>query len=466
MNAINVEMYRHLFEQSPVGMYIASEDKQVMVCNRGLSALFGIADQEAGEQRKMLEALLESFSSFTSGRRITMEEQPVKRNVEVTTVQKYGAPVVYRHTRTPIFSQDSRNIEYYGAFIESVTVNHAVLNFDTLVGNFQSILDSLYDALVLLNLDGTIVFANKMAMHLFGSNRAQLMDGTIFDVIPSIDIKKNSLRQIWKNAQSGREQFFQIELRRLDTGSTFKAEVYVRKVLQNGEEYLFANVRDITERMLINEKLRQNIEHLRRLINDIIGTISHTIEMRDPFTAGHQKQVADLAVKIGEEMGLPPDVLEGIRFAATIHDIGKISVPSEILSKPGELNIDEYNLVKRHPLIGNEIMKNIDFPWPISNIILQHHERLDGSGYPYGLQGDEICIEAKIVAVADVVTSMVSHRPYRPALGLSSAIDEINGYRDILYDPKIVDACMTIIKRNRPLISESASGKGAVIDRN
>lgn len=196
------------------------------------------------------------------------------------------------------------------------------------------------------------------------------------------------------------------------------------------------------------EKEKREIELLKSRIDlkeSLIGTItamSRVVEARDPYTAGHQSRVADIACAIAEEMGLNEDQVEGIRMGATIHDIGKIQTPAEILSKPTKLSALEYLLIQEHAAKGYEILKDIKFPWPVAEIAYQHHERIDGSGYPQGLKGEEICLEARIVAVADVVEAMSSHRPYRAALGIEVALDEIKANRGILYDPVAVDACL------------------------
>jgi len=186
---------------------------------------------------------------------------------------------------------------------------------------------------------------------------------------------------------------------------------------------------------------------LQRTISGIIQTIALIVETRDPYTAGHQKRVSTLAAAISEELQLPPEKTEGVRIASLIHDLGKIHIPAEILSKPGKLTSLEYDLVKIHPQVGFDLLKNIDFPWPIAQIILQHHERMNGSGYPQGLKRDEIMIESRILSVADVIEAMSSHRPYRPALGFAAAKDEIVNKRSEIYDPDVVDACIRVFEK-------------------
>jgi HD-GYP domain-containing protein (c-di-GMP phosphodiesterase class II) len=190
--------------------------------------------------------------------------------------------------------------------------------------------------------------------------------------------------------------------------------------------------------------LENTVTKLRELMKGIIATISNLIEMKDPYTAGHQQSVANIAYAIATVMNLPQEQKELVRISAEIHDIGKISIPAEILSKPNKLNEMEWALIKAHPEMSELILSKIDFPIPIAPVIVQHHERIDGSGYPRGLKGDEICLEAKIIAVADVVDSMSSHRPYRPAVGREEALEELTRNRGILYDAAVVDAYMSL----------------------
>lgn len=199
--------------------------------------------------------------------------------------------------------------------------------------------------------------------------------------------------------------------------------------------------------MIAEDELRQTVEKLRKVTGATVQAMAQTVEVRDPYTAGHQKRVSTLARAVATEMNLPPGMIEGIGMAGNIHDIGKISVPAEILSKPGTLTDIQFALIKAHPKTGHEILKGIEFPWDIARIVLQHHERIDRSGYPQGLCGDDILPEAKILAVADVVEAMTSHRPYRPALGIETALEEISSKKGKLYDPIVAEALERAIKK-------------------
>jgi PAS domain S-box-containing protein/putative nucleotidyltransferase with HDIG domain len=201
--------------------------------------------------------------------------------------------------------------------------------------------------------------------------------------------------------------------------------------------------RDITERKKAEQELQRSLKRLEKTMESTIEAITTTIETRDPYTTGHQMRVTELACAIAKVMEIPPTQIEGIRVAGLLHDIGKIAIPTEILSKPGKLNEVEYEMIKTHSKVGYNILKKIEFPWPVARAVLQHHERWNGSGYPHGIRGDDILLEARILAVADVMEAMSSHRPYRPSIGADKALDEISKNSGILYDPAVAQACIT-----------------------
>ena len=224
------------------------------------------------------------------------------------------------------------------------------------------------------------------------------------------------------------------------------------KLLEEMVEDLSFGVRALRirlERDLATEKIRKQFLQLQENLEDTIKAIATIVEMRDPYTAGHQRRVAELACAIAKNMGLSDEQVHGIHLAGIVHDLGKIQIPAEILSKPGIISAIEFGLIKEHPRSGFDILKDVNFPWPIAQMVLQHHERLDGSGYPQGLKGDEILLEAKILSVADVVEAMASHRPYRPGLGIEPALAEISRGRDAQFDPQVVDACLTLFKEKQ-----------------
>ena len=204
--------------------------------------------------------------------------------------------------------------------------------------------------------------------------------------------------------------------------------------------------KEISERERVEKDLGRNVEKLRKTLNATIQSITMIAESRDPYTAGHQRRVADLAQAISREMGLSEDQIEGIRVSGLVHDVGKMAIPVAFLSKPGVLDEEEFAIIMKHPQVGYDILKEIEFPWPIAKIVLQHHEKIDGSGYPQGLSGEEILIEAKILCVSDVVEAMASHRPYRPSLGIPKALEELNRKKGELYDPEVVRLCLKLFE--------------------
>ena len=219
-----------------------------------------------------------------------------------------------------------------------------------------------------------------------------------------------------------------------------------RKLLQSVSTEVAVNI----DNARLYESIKRKHSELQKAMDGVIHAVSLVMETRDPYTAGHQRRVAELARAIAKEMGLSEWQIMGIHIAGLLHDVGKVAVPTEILSKPGKINQYEFSLIKNHCRVGYEILQRIDFPWPVTQAILQHHERLDGSGYPEGLSGEDIILEARILGVADVVEAMSSHRPYRPALGLDCALHEISQASGILYDSEVVDACLKLLKKNGP----------------
>ena len=210
-------------------------------------------------------------------------------------------------------------------------------------------------------------------------------------------------------------------------------------------ELILSAARDITERKQAETQVRQGLDSLHQALQGTVVALANTVEIKDPYTAGHQRRVAQLSCAMARELGWSPDRVEGIQVLCFLHDMGKIAVPAEILNKPGKISLTEFSLIKVHPQVGYDILKDIAFPWPVAQGVLQHHERLDGSGYPSGLTAGEITPEAKILAVADVVEAMASHRPYRPALGIDKALEEITQNRGKLYDPDAVDVCVRLL---------------------
>ena len=220
---------------------------------------------------------------------------------------------------------------------------------------------------------------------------------------------------------------------------------YILKPFDDRDLHITIDIGLHKQRM--ERKLKETEERLRKTLEDTIRALASAVELRDPYTAGHQRRVSDLSCAIASELGISIDQINGLRLAGLVHDVGKIRVPAEILSWPNQLSEPDFNLIKAHPQAGYDIMKTISFPYPVARIVLQHHERINGSGYPSGLTGNQILIEARILAVADVVEAIASHRPYRSALGITHALDEISNKSDILFDPDPVEVCLNLFRQ-------------------
>jgi PAS domain S-box-containing protein/putative nucleotidyltransferase with HDIG domain len=311
---------------------------------------------------------------------------------------------------------------------------------------YNTLFDQTRDIVLFVTVDGRIIEANQAALDAYGYTRKEILNLTVFDL--RMKETHHIAREQMEKANRSGTRFETIHCRK--DGSQFYVEVSSKGIDFNNQRVLISTIRDMTERKRTEQELCQSIAELSKTLEGTVNALANVTEKRDLYTAGHQNRVAKIAVAIGKEMGLPDQMLEAINTAGILHDIGKIGLPAEILSKPAKLTELETALVRTHSQSGYEIIRSIPFKADIASIILQHHERLDGSGYPNGLMGEQILIEARILAVADVIEAMVSHRPYRASLGLHRAVAEIIGNRGKLYDPQVVDACL-VIYRNQVL---------------
>ena len=324
----------------------------------------------------------------------------------------------------------------------------------------QIIIETALDGFLLSNLEGEFLEVNDSYCSMIGYTRAELLNMSISD-IEAVETPEMIAHRIRKITEQGSDRF---ETRhRCKDGTIIDVEVSVNHH-DAGEGQHFVFIRNITERKRVEEELKQSLEKLLKASQATIQAMAATIESKDPYTAGHQCRVAELSRAIAQDMGFQDDEVEGVYRAAIIHDIGKIYIPVEILSKPSQLTNIELNLIKMHPQAGYDILKSIDFPWPIADIVLGHHERLDGSGYPRGLCADEISMESRILSVADVVEAITSHRPYRPAIGIEKALNEISRYSGILYDQTVVEACLNLFKENRFRFNDEIIGTTSLSD--
>lgn len=310
--------------------------------------------------------------------------------------------------------------------------------------DWEKTFDAVTDMITVHDMDFNIIRANPAARAIFGLQ-------------PHEEIPLVKCFRCYHGTEKPPSGCASCQSLRTEKPSTIEMfEPYLNKYLEIRAMPRFGNdrrlvglihvVRDITERKLAEEELKRTLDSLRKAVGAALQVLESTVEIRDLYTAGHQIRTANIARAIAAEMGLPNEKIDAIRMAGSIHDIGKLFVPSEILSKPSKLSAIEFSLIKEHARKGYEILKNVESPWPLADIVYQHHERMNGSGYPRNLKGDDILMEARIMAVADVVESMSSYRPYRSALGIDAALEEIENNRGTLYDKNVADACLRLFR--------------------
>lgn len=307
--------------------------------------------------------------------------------------------------------------------------------------NYRSIFDNAREGIFRTTPEGRFVLANRAMARILGYDSPEALIDGVTDIPGQLYIHPEERSQTLEFLErEGYVKNAEVQWKRKD-GATIWVHRTMRAVRDEKGKILYLEglVTDITDR-------KKSVDQLRKALVDTIQAIASIVESRDPYTAGHQRRVADLAAAIAAEMGLSVELIEGLRMAGVIHDIGKVSVPSDILNMPRKLTDIEFSLIKTHAKSGYEMVKDIEFPWPIARMILEHHERINGSGYPNGLTGDKLLLESRILAVADVVEAMATHRPYRAALSLDVAMDEITKNRGVIYDPDAVDACLRLFR--------------------
>ena len=300
----------------------------------------------------------------------------------------------------------------------------------------SALLKSIGDGVIATDKNGAITFMNPLAERLTAWKQEEALRLPLREVFRTVVSREGDEPEIVLWAKNGKK--FSVE----------ETDMPMSDGSRNSSGHVLV-FRDISARKSAEKELKESWEKLHEALEGTIQAMALTIEIRDPYTAGHQRRVSKLSCAIAQDLGMSEFEVEGLRVAGDIHDIGKIYVPAEILSKPGQITAIEYGMVKTHPQVGYDILKTIKFPWPVAQIVLQHHERLDGSGYPLGLVSEQILKQARILTVADIVEAMSSHRPYRPAQGIDKALAEVVQNKGRFYDTDAVDACVKLFQENR-----------------
>jgi PAS domain S-box-containing protein len=440
--------YENILESIITGVWQTDRDDMIQYCNKAVLTITGF------EQSKIIGSFIwdylsgEKASAF--GRLYLKAKallEPVHYDI-VPAVTSSGKPTYQSGWLIPLVKDG----EFDGMICTVEDVTEQKLAHDALFQaeqKYRSIFENAVEGIFQSSPEGRFVSINPAVVRIHGYDSIEDMMNAISNVetkqlYVNPEQRKEYIRLL---KDRGRVENFEAEMYKKD-GTRIWTSMNVRAASDDAGNILYfeGTIEDITRRKHSEEKLVRTVESLRCAVNTTIQTLAAAVETKDPYTAGHQRQATDLARMIAAEMGLSADTIEGIRMACSIHDIGKISIPTEILSKPTKLSDIEFSLIKTHSESGYNMLKDVESPRPLADIVLQHHERMDGSGYPKGLKGDEILTEARIIAVADVVEAISSHRPYRPAKGIDAALKEIEHNAGILYDREVVEVCLRLFR--------------------
>jgi PAS domain S-box-containing protein/putative nucleotidyltransferase with HDIG domain len=445
------EKYRSIFENAVEGIYQSLPDGRLITANPALADMLGYNSPE-----DLLATVPDMDRIHVDGNRRSefngqMEAQSIVKYFESQVYCKDGSIIWVMENARVVHHSSGAMLCYEGSVHDVTDRKLAEENFFRERSMVDRIMKTSPAGITVVDRKGHLTFANARAEQIFGMDAQKIRQHTYHsDAWKMVDFDGNPLSR-------DQQPFMQVR----STGKPVYGVRHALKKPDGGMIYLSINcgpffdesgridgvvftVDDITEQKHAEESLSQSYRKLKKTLDDMIRAMSIIVETRDPYTAGHQLRVANLAAAIAGTMGLSEEQSYGIKMAAIIHDIGKIYVPAEILSKPTALNPIEFDMIKQHADIGHQILRTIEFPYPVAEIVRQHHERLDGSGYPQGIRGNEILLEAKILAVSDVVEAMASHRPYRPALGLEKALEEISRNKGRFYDVQVVEACQKL----------------------
>ncbi|MFI4891545.1 MAG: HD domain-containing phosphohydrolase [Steroidobacterales bacterium] len=437
-----LEYNRVLIESSPIGIITYNAAGGAVSVNAAAARIVG------GTVTQLASQNFREIESWKSSGLLSLAEQALASNriadkeihIPSTT---YGKEVWIRARLVPFEFRSERHLL---ALLSDICERHAM---EQALAEAQATYRALVEQQSLVGIflvDGDkILYHNPRADEIFGYQPGELVGKPMKLYV--VDEDWPAVERAVRAVFSGEIPIGKAEFRgRRKDGSEVLISAHGTLGHHNGKPILIGVLLDITEQKRAEQQIKLHVAKLEAAFMHTVEVATTLSEMRDPYTAGHERRVAEIAVAIGAELGFDAQRLQGLRIAGNLHDVGKMSIPSEILSKPGKLSDLEFLMVKGHPQASYEILKKVEFPWPVAQVALQHHERMDGSGYPQGLKGEEILLEARIMSVADVVEAMSSHRPYRAGLGIDKALAEIERGRGSAYDPVVVDACLKLFR--------------------
>jgi PAS domain S-box-containing protein/putative nucleotidyltransferase with HDIG domain len=440
------EQYRNILENMQEGYFEVDLAGNFTFFNDAICRLYGYSKEELkGTSHSQYTDKESSKKLFHAFNQVYKTGEPIKEfNWQV--IGKDGAKRYVEASASLQKDSSGKPIGFKGVVHDITERKQAEQRLQESEKYFKEITENSSDIIIITDKKGNIKYCSRSIERFTGYKPEELIGRNGLKLIHPDDVKRAASNYSKAIVAIDAAVTNEFRIVRKD-GSERYFSGLGRNLLDNPAVAGFIiNARDVTESKLVNAELQRTLDNLRKSFGTTIQVMVSAVEMRDPYTAGHQLRVADIARSIAQEMGLSQDQVDGIRLAGSIHDIGKLSIPAEILSKPTKLTDIEFSLIKEHSRIGYEMLKDMESPWPLAQIVYQHHERMNGSGYPRKLKGDEILIEARIMAVADVVEAMASHRPYRPGLGIEAALEEIEKNRGIFYDNVVADACLRLFQ--------------------
>jgi PAS domain S-box-containing protein/putative nucleotidyltransferase with HDIG domain len=440
------EELQTIIESSPIMIYFKDTQNRFISVNNAVLEISGLSREEIeGKSNEEINPS-EAERLWGEDKEIIATGKP-KIGILETIKTRRGLKRL-QTDKIPFKDKEGKIIGIIGFSVDITKQQNAQKELLASEEKYRGIVENAQEGIFQSTAEGRHLTVNSAFARMLGYESPEEVMATITDITQQLYVNPDDRKKLLEFVEEkGSVNNFETEFYKKD-GSRIWVSVNMHVVRDDQGRILYYQGidQDITEQKKMEMERQQNIERLRKSLGATINAMAVTVETRDPYTAGHQRRVANLASAIAVEMKLGRDQTESVRMASMIHDIGKISIPSEILTKPTELTNLEYNLIKTHPESGYNILKDIEFPWPIAQIVLEHHERINGSGYPNGLKGEQMLLESKIIAVADVVEAISSNRPYRPARGLEAALAEISENKGILYEPDITDACLRLFR--------------------
>jgi PAS domain S-box-containing protein len=459
---LSEERYQFLVQNSPDIIFTLDKDGNFSFINNSVTNVLGYRPNQLigkpftrlihSDDRVKVENLLKGYRS--KNRSLICTELRLKpKTKRKCELSNHHAVIVETKVRS---IYDRHEQKYSGLFLGTYGVaqditarKKAEQELMLQKAYFQQLFENSPEAIVILDYSDRIVNANRGFERLFGYTIEECKERHINDLIVPEKFVEEASRLSQTVLTKGIAQHTETVRKRKDGKEVCVAVLGYPIHFKDSQVGVYAIYSDITERKKSEKTVQDTLKKLRKAMGGIIHVMVSTVEARDPYTAGHQQRVAELARTIAQEMGMSKEVVDGIRIAGSIHDLGKIKIPAEILSNPGRITDVEFSLIKTHPEVAYGILREIEFSRPVAEIVYQHHEKIDGSGYPRGLSGNDILPEAKVLTIADVVEAIASHRPYRPALGIKAALEEINAKKRVLYDEEAVDACLRVFEEKK-----------------